>query len=61
MIGMLIIGFCSAVFIGIGIYAIRKKTPMWFYTGSEEEIDKETFYDVKPTIVKMVSCGYYMV
>lgn len=38
---------CSAVFFGIGIYAIRKKTPMWFYSGSEEEIAKEKFHDIK--------------
>ena len=29
----IIVGGCAALFVGIGIYAYRLKTPMWFWTG----------------------------
>lgn len=47
MIAFMIMCICSSVFIGIGIYAMKKEKAMWFYSGSEEEIEQETFHDVK--------------
>lgn len=37
--------FCSAIFIGIGIYAIKRKTPMHFWAGST--VDEKELTDVK--------------
>ena len=31
----LIMAPCAALFTGIGIYAMRRKKPMWFYAGTE--------------------------
>ena len=39
--------FCSSIFFAIGIYAWRKKEPMWFFSGSEEEIKAEHFHDIE--------------
>ena len=30
----IIVGGCAALFLGIGIYAYRLKTPMWFWSGT---------------------------
>lgn len=30
----IIIGFCASIFIVIGIYALKKKTPMHFWAGT---------------------------
>lgn len=35
---------CAALFYGIGIYALRLKKPMWFWTGSE--VDPGTIVDI---------------
>ena len=35
MIWLIIMLPCSALFSGIGIYALRRKKPMWFWSGSE--------------------------
>lgn len=43
----LIMVFCSGIFFMVGIYAWRKKEPMWFFSGSEEEIKAEHFHDIE--------------
>lgn len=47
IIFLLVNTICIIVFVSIGIYAWNKETPMWFYSGSEEKIEKETFTDIK--------------
>ncbi|MGX8835044.1 hypothetical protein ACWG0P_12665 [Amedibacillus sp. YH-ame6] len=47
MILFLVLSSCSFLFIGIGIYAMYRKEPMWFYSGSQDEIQEEIFHDVK--------------
>lgn len=44
---LLIQSFCSIIMISIGIYAYRKKEPMWFWAGSEDEVAKENISDIK--------------
>ena len=42
IIWLIIMVPCSALLTGLGIYAIRRKKPMWFYSGStvgENEIE----------------------
>ncbi len=36
---------CALLFVGIGIYAIRRDKPMWFWSGST--VDPESITDVK--------------
>ena len=36
---------CALLFVGIGIYAIRLKKPMWFYSGTT--VDPETVTDIR--------------
>lgn len=44
---LLVNSLCTAVFIGIGIYAMRRENPMWFYSGTSEQLEKESFHDVE--------------
>lgn len=41
----IIIGFCASVFIVIGIYALKKKTPMHFWAGTT--VKSEEITDIK--------------
>lgn len=47
LVWFLSVGSCAAVFTGIGIYAYRRKEPMWFWSGStvrrEELTDVESY------------------
>lgn len=51
MVGPIIYWLCNGiaiiVFISIGIIALRRDQPMWFWAGSEEEVKKETYTDIK--------------
>ena len=40
LIWVIIMAPCSAVFSGLGIYAWRRKKPMWFWSGSVVEEDE---------------------
>ena len=40
-----IVWFCSLIFIGIGIYSIKRKTPMHFWAGSK--VKREEITDIK--------------
>ena len=35
---------CGALFVGIGVFAWRRKEPMWFYSGTE--VDPASITDV---------------
>ncbi|NBK97610.1 MAG: hypothetical protein EOM50_06255 [Erysipelotrichia bacterium] len=39
--------FCAVIFISIGIFALKRKTPVCFWAGSNEKIEKATFTNVK--------------
>lgn len=45
IIWLLIMIPCSAIFTGIGIYAWRRKKPMWFWSGSA--VDESKIRDIK--------------
>lgn len=38
---------CVIVFTNIGIVALRRDKPMWFWAGSEDEVEKETYTDIR--------------
>ena len=44
IIGCIISLGCAALFYGIGIYASKKKEPMWFWSGTE--VDPSTITDI---------------
>ena len=44
-IWLLCVGGCAAIFTGIGIYAMHRKEPMWFWSGST--VRKEELKDVE--------------
>ncbi len=36
--------FCAGLFLGFGLYALRREEPMWFWSG--EKVPKDTVTDV---------------
>lgn len=40
IIFLFIMIFCSALFTGIGVYAMYRKEPMWFWSGSKVESEE---------------------
>ncbi len=38
---------CALLFDGIGIFAMRREKPMWFWSGSEDDLKAEQLSDVK--------------
>ncbi|MCR4950237.1 MAG: hypothetical protein K6A40_02810 [Solobacterium sp.] len=41
----MIMSMCGILFTGLGIYALKRKEPMWFYSGTP--VSKENITDVR--------------
>ncbi len=60
IIWLIIMVPCSAVFTGLGLYAMRREKPMWFWSGStvrEEEISDIPAYNRANGIMWIVFSG----
>lgn len=52
----MIVLLCVLIFMGMGVWALIRKTPMHFWSGTT--VKPETITDIKNIIKRMRSCGF---
>lgn len=64
IVWLISVGCCALTFTGIGIYAYRRKEPMWFWSGStvrrEELTDVEAYNHANGIMWILYSISYWI-